>query len=429
MKEPSTASSRYYIAATILRWLAIYDFPDRMLEAATKDRAFIVEVVLGIIRNKLLLEHILGPFVKKSPTPPVLSFLLTGAYQLLLMDNVEDYAAVNETVEAAKSTLRPKEVSFLNAVLRRLAQNRQQIKASIEDMPAYIRFSHPNELYRRWVKNFGEQKALDICEWNNSRAFMWVKPYMMEKEEIEKWLQQLKEKHKIAIKPEEAKNGFFQLPHGIRAKELAGFAEGKIVIADPAIWYAIEALDPKAGDIILDACASPGGKTALIAEQMHCEGTLVAMDINQERVETLKENITRLKLGKFIKIIHGNAANITQQEVGYRFNKILVDAPCSNTGVIRRKPDIRWRFDEQNLEKLVASQSLILTNASHLLSVGGTIVYSTCSIEPEENELLVNKWLTHHKNFKLISKKQIIPSLKTQTDGAFVAVLVKSAED
>jgi 16S rRNA (cytosine967-C5)-methyltransferase len=428
LKNDSTFSSRYYIATIILRWLTTYDFPDRLLEKATEDRPFIMEVTLGIVRNKSLLEQTIKPFIKRTPSLPVFAFLLTGTYQFLLMDNIEDYAAVNETVEAAKGTLRPKEVAFLNAVLRKIVLNKKKIRATFKEMPPYIRFSHPEQLYQRWKKHFGEKRAAEICEWNNERAFMWIKPYRMKEEEIAEWMERLELECGVLINRSKTINGFIPLPHGISAENVPGFSEGKIIIADPAIWYAIEALTPKSGEIIMDACASPGGKTALIAEKMQERGTLFAMDIHQDRMQILETNLKRLKLEEFVKMINGNAASITLAEIGKQPEKILVDAPCSNTGVIRRKPDIRWRFNEKRLEKLVANQWAILTNMALLLKTRGTLVYSTCSIEPEENEFLIEKWLSQNKHFELIKKQQIVPAFATRTDGAFVAVLLKKSD-
>jgi len=172
---------------------------------------------------------------------------------------------------------------------------------------------------------------------------------------------------------------------------------------------------------VLDACAAPGGKTFLIAEKMRLSGQLVAMDIHADRLLRLRENLCRLGLDRFVEVKQCDMLKASLQDVGI-FDRILLDVPCTNTGVIRRKPDVRWRFSEARLAQLIAMQKKMLDRTSRYLKPHGVLAYSTCSLEPEENEDLIAFWLKNHTRFHKISEKKLFPP-QSGTDGAYVALL------
>jgi len=213
----------------------------------------------------------------------------------------------------------------------------------------------------------------------------------------------------------------FTLAHGVRVVDLPGYAEGHFMVIDPAAIQAVELLDPQPGDHVLDACAAPGGKTALIAERLRLKGQLVAMDLRADRLPRLRENLERLGCAAFVKVVQGDARRLRPESFG-RFDRILLDVPCSNTGVIRRKPDVRWRFSKAGLTRLGVTQQALLERAAGLVKRGGCIVYSTCSLEPEENETLISAWLKSHPEFCLQNSCQSFSPTSGQ-DGAYAVLL------
>jgi len=196
-----------------------------------------------------------------------------------------------------------------------------------------------------------------------------------------------------------------------------------VAIHDPATAMAVDLLDPQPGERVLDACASPGGKTALIADRTGSAGHIVACDVHADRIALLQDTLTRLKLPD-VEVVkadlrkHGLPEPLIQEP----FDGILLDVPCSNTGVLRRRPDARWRFDPDRLGRTVALQRALLDRMAALLTPGGRLVYSTCSLEPEENEEQIAQWLQEHPEFRQRESRSCFPP-ETQTDGAFAAVL------
>jgi len=422
MKNAETKNNPRYIAAQIIaRWLTSGDFPNRMLNIVAKDRAFVTEIVQGIVRWKRLLEWVIKQTAKHVPPPLLKSFLLTGLYQLLMMENVADYAAVNETVMLTKEKFSSKQADFVNAVLRRAIRERGKILNEINGLPPGIRCSHPDLLIHRWTKLYGASNVLRLCEWNNTRPNIIIKINTLKPaDQIRAVVSQLEQK---CISPVKGPGNYFPLPHGLRIEDLPGYAEGVFLVIDPFASNAIELLNPQPGENILDACAAPGGKTFLIAEKMRGLGKLHAFDVSEDRILIMKENFQRLRILDFVEI---KKQNIFGQPLSDnpKYDRILADVPCSNTGVIRRKPDIRWRFSLKGLNLLVRTQRKMLDHLAPLLKTGGTLVYSTCSLEPEENQAQVKAWLKTNPSFHLKGEKMFFPPL-TGTDGGYAAAILK----
>jgi len=327
--------------------------------------------------------------------------LRVGLCQTLLL-GLPDHAAVNETVEAGKAAVR----GLINAVLRRSIQMREQLLAEVDDLPAPIAHSHPEWLYKRWRNAFGKEAALELMKWDNqpSTTSFRVNPLAPAIEE------------ELPGTPIEGAEGFYLLD-GPLPRDL--LANGSIYIQDPATRHCVELLDPKPGEAILDACAAPGGKAFLIAAAMGTSATLTCTDSNAKRLPRLHDNLDRLHMGE---------ANIEQHdwtkpapEAWHQaFDAILLDVPCSNTGVIRRRVDVRWRLKPLDIETIRETQLAILENALPCLRPGGRIVYSTCSIEDSENRDLVREFLEIHPELQLVSDRRILP-FEHHTDGAYAA--------
>jgi len=423
----SNHTTRAQAAAIIERWLAAGDFPNRMLEDVREHRAFLMELVYGIVRWKRLLDWVVARYVRRSPNPSQQAFLLVGLYQILKMSDVASYAAVHETVEAAKAALGTRQADFVNALLRRTLREKDALLAELRRQPLGIRQSHPDELLERWIRHFGLSSAEALCVWNNQRADVIIRINQL-KITPEAYLKTLAALGMSRLSPREVGKvqphsfpACFTLMHGVRVEDLPGYREGHFMVIDPAAVQAVDLLDPKPGDHILDACAAPGGKTALIAERLRLKGQLVAMDLRDDRLPRLRANLERLGCAAFAKVVQGDARRLRPESFG-RFDRILLDVPCSNTGVIRRKPDVRWRFSKARLTRLGATQRELLERMAGLVKRGGCIVYSTCSLEPEENELLISAWLKSHPEFTIRRSHQSFPPDSGQ-DGAYAVLL------
>jgi len=420
MKKPN---SRYVAAKIITQWLDDESFPDRLLAPVKEDRAFITELVYGIVRRKQTLEYIVQKFVNRRPETFVLATFYVGVYQLCFMDNVEEFAAIHETVEVAKSSRHRDAIrvaGMINAVLRNVQEEREDILKNLTRQPDEIRLSHPEQLIHRWTKQYGESDTRRLCEWNNVPAETILR-VETERVTLSNFMAELDVAGIDATPhPYKCLFNFVTLPRGVAVPNVPGFKEGWFAVQDPATSVSVELLDPQPGESVLDACAAPGGKTTMIAGLMEGEGELVAMDVHDDRLDTLADTIKRTGWD-FVEIVKGDAAK-SFPKVGKTFDAVLVDAPCLNTGVLRRRVDARWRVTRDRIEMLKKTQWQILTAMSKVVKPGGRLVYSTCSLEPEENEELVNRWAREHSEFRFVKAKRLFPP-KSGTDGAYAALL------
>ena len=418
-------NSREIAAEIIYRWIESESFPDRQLAEVKDDRAFITELVYGVVRRKLALEYIEQKFVPRRPEGFILAALHVGVYQLCFMDNVEEFAAVHETVEAVKSRRHKDAIraaGMINAVLRNVQEEKAAILKNLEKQSDEIRFSHPESLINRWVKQYGERDTRQLMEWNNqpSETILRVEPFRIAPAEFIKALQAAD----IDTKPHPFPSAetFLILPRGVAVPKVPGYAKGWFTVQDPATSVSVELLDPRPGESILDACAAPGGKTAMMAGMMEGKGELVAMDVHDDRLDTLQDTIKRTGWD-FVQILKGDAAKGFPEKTK-QFDAILLDVPCLNTGVMRRRVDARWRFTRDRIEMIKKTQRQILTAMSKHVKSGGRMVYSTCSLEVEENEEMVSRWARDQKDFRLVKAKRLFPP-KSGTDGAYAALLVR----
>ena len=423
MRKPN---SRTVAAKIITQWMDDESFPDRLLVNVREDRAFITELVYGVVRRKLTLEYIVQKFVPRRPETFVLATLYVGIYQLCFMDHVEQFAAIHETVDVAKNSSHRDALrvsGMINAVLRNVQEEREAILKNLTRQPDEIRLSHPEQLIHRWTKQYGESDTRKLCEWNNvpSETILRVETERVSPSNFMKELELAG--IEARVHPFKGLETFVTLPRGVAVPNVPGFKEGWFTVQDPATSVSVDLLDPEPGESVLDACAAPGGKTAMIAGRMEGQGELVAMDVHDDRLDTLADTVKRTGWD-FVKIIKGDAAK-GFPKVGKTFDAVLVDAPCLNTGVLRRRVDARWRVTRDRIEMLKKTQWQILTAMSKCVKPGGRIVYSTCSLEQEENEELVRRWAHEHCDFRLVKAKRLFPP-KSGTDGAYAALLRKA---
>jgi 16S rRNA (cytosine967-C5)-methyltransferase len=404
----------------VLKMIQTSGFPERELN---KNNAtpFVRELVLGTARQLGALRWMLTRLVEEDPQPTTEALLLTALYQLFYMRKATDYAVVNETVKLMDEKGASKnQKGFVNGVLRNAVRRRTFIEMDLDKQPMHIKYSHPEVLLNRWIKAFGERNTIALCEWNNTPAYTIIHPalHKISMDDFKKNLDDASVKYEVHPL---FKDEFIILQRGLSVTRVPGFKEGLFSVQDPATVNAVSMLDVKEGDIILDACAAPGGKTMLIAELLKGTGKVIASDIYEDRLIPLKQNIERMQMTN-VELAKADAArdNLAQINEGNLFDKILLDVPCSNTGVIRRRPDARWNFSKNKLNKLVNLQGHLLQNALHYLKPGGLLVYSTCSIESEENEGHLKKL----EGVEVLQTKSTLP-FRDEIDGSFTVLIKK----
>jgi 16S rRNA (cytosine967-C5)-methyltransferase len=346
--------------------------------------------------------------------------LRLGLYQLFLIETPE-HAAVYETVELASVRTR----ALVNAVLRNALRTKEALmgKARKEDLS--IRSSHPQFLIDRWRQNFGAENTAALCEWNNRPAPIYARINRLKISEDE---------FQSGVGSARCADPVPQLPDSIPANFVHltsvpndALTDGHCYIQDPSTAAACILLDPMPGENILDACAAPGGKTGYLAELMKNQGAILACDRDEGRIRTLQDNLGRLgiAIARFARHDWTSGQPLPDAAAISPFDRILVDAPCSNTGVMRRRVDLRWRLTPRDFLRMREEQLGILRATISLLKTGGVLVYSTCSIEPEENEDVVDA-ITHELPFlKFVEQVSLLP-FRNGFDGAFVAKLIRT---
>jgi len=406
------------------------EFTETLLDAALEraflsppDRALCHELVLGCVRWQGALDHLIAARTQgreQKAAPRVL--LRMALYQLLWLDRIPAHAAVHETVELAKRMGHEAQAGFINAVLRGYSRDHQATRERLAELkvsqPA-LGWSHPTWLVDRWHQKLGGEATLKLLEWNNTPAWMYARHNALRMEAgklLERWRFENVE-YEFLNKPWLPENLIFQLKTHPSLIRMRTFQDGGFYVQDPSTLLAPLLLDPQPGETVLDLCAAPGGKTTFLAQMMKNEGRVVATDVAAERLKLVEENCARLGV-----TCVEPAQNAS---VGVRpssFDRVLVDAPCSNTGVMRRRVDLRWRMKPAELERLMDTQRGLLQRAAALVKPGGCVVYSTCSLEPEENGELVRQFLLEAKGFELEDEQQVTPWADT-VDGAYAASL------
>ena len=432
------------IAARILsQRLNNGEFTENLLETALAtarlspaDRGLCHELVCGVVRWQATLDCLIARKTTpgREPRPALVNLLRLGLYQIFWLDRIPPHAAVHETVEQAKRSGYVSQSGFINAILRAYLREFDEVKKILADMkisqPA-LGWSHPEWLVERWRKNYGVEKTLQLLEWNNTppKTFGRVNTLKTDAAKlIERWREENVEydfvrrdflgelgRADLPVSQTDFENLAFELKSHPPLNSLGSFRAGGFYIQDPSTLLAPTLLDAQPGETILDLCAAPGGKTTFIAQQMNNEGKIIAHDSFADRLKLIRENCTRLGVTCADPTATFNFQPAT-------FDRVLVDAPCSNTGVMRRRVDLRWLIQPTEIERLRATQLILLKQAATVLKPGGVIVYSTCSLEPEENSEVVKEFLAANPNFKLESERQLLP-FADKVDGAYVARL------
>ncbi len=371
------------------------------------------ELVWSCLRHRRRLDAWIDYACSRPPSPKLKLLLRLGFLQLFHLSGIPDHAAVQETVELAKrfSINRP-QINFLNGVLRRATREREQFLSWMESRKPAIRYSHPDLLWKSWCRQFGDKEALRIMEWNQERSHT-----LMRLTHSGKAVQTQVDAKRLQA--HSSAEDMYILKRGIPPTDIPGFAEGYWTVQDPSTLIAPRLLQVQPGEQVWDACAAPGGKSALLAEQLGHQGAgLLSSDAQAHRVERLKDTLHRLghvetRLGCF-------AAE--ELDASEQFDAILLDVPCSNTGVLQRRPDARWSYSENSLDTCCKLQQSILQAAATHCRPGGRLVYSTCSIEQREGAEQVQHFLESSPRWSLDREILQVPG-NQDADGAYAALL------
>ncbi len=404
------ANPRQSCLRALLEWEKGKCFSDEILHTSLQkeplsplDRAFFMETFFGVLRNLSRLDFLIARLREGNIDTPTRAMLRLGLYQIFHM-RIADHAAVNETVELAGRTR-----GLVNAILRRALRERDALDTALAGAAPASATSHPRFLLRRWEQIFGTDATQQLCAWNNQPAEVHVRA-----NELRVTTGEL-----LRSNPDARPSPAHPLAIKVRHLPLSWIAHGLCYVQDPSTLLSCDLLDPRPGEVVLDACAAPGGKTSYLAQLMRDEGRIIACDLYDSRVARLRENLQRLG------VTIAEAIQLDCMQAGpplepASFDRILVDAPCSNTGVIRRRVDVRWRLTDEDFLRMPAQQLALVKRTATLLKPGGTLVYSTCSLEPEENDRLVEQALAAIPGLRFLESRRTLPFVDA-VDGAFAA--------
>jgi 16S rRNA (cytosine967-C5)-methyltransferase len=408
------------LASEILRKVESRDaFADILLDDAyrksalpDRDRALLTELVYGTLRWRGKIDAQLTRQLRRPLNDSevfIRNLLRVTVYQLLFLDKIPDYAAVDEAVRLAKTHNGRKVAGFVNGVLRNVLRDRERVAGSEPPSDSTtalaIEVSHPEWLVRRWIEEFGREEAVALMLANNQKPPLVVRANTMKttREELLKLFRQ----NGITAEPSRWSPQGVSISGGPAVMRMPGFEEGLFQVQAEASQHIGYLLSPKSGEHVLDACAAPGGKTTHLAELMGDTGEVLATDRSARGVRKIIESAARLGL----KSIQSRCVDITHESSpsDRPFDRILVDAPCSGLGTLRAHPEIKWRRNEADIARLSGVQSELLNRVADRLKPAGVLVYSTCTLSRAENEAVVEDFLKRHSGFELEDAAEHLP--------------------
>ncbi len=386
-----------------------------------KDKALLVELVNGVIRWHGQLQWIIKSLYKGNyeTVPPILlNILEVSLYQLTHLSKIPGYAAVSQGVDMAKAEGGKRWGNLVNAILRNYLRHGSELEfPTIEKervSAIAIRHSHPEWIVGRWLRQFGLDNTIKFCEYNNKRPEISVRINTL-KTDLQNTVEELEE-NGFNLKPSAYFSDFLKVEKAANLVQTDLFRQGFITIQDESTALAPLLLHPQKGDVILDMCAAPGGKTGYLSTLMGDEGVVFAVDVNLQRLNAVKQNKQRLNLKSMLPVC-ADARKIQMRPV----DKILLDVPCSGLGVLARRADLRWRKTCNDIRSILKTQQSLLQRAAHLVKNGGSIVYSTCTLEPEETTRQIEWFLEKYPEFYLSTDCETIPGTFLSEDKYFIS--------
>ena len=392
-------------------------------ELSPLDKALVSQVVYGVLTWKLALDEIIKRYSSiriKKISPWILNILRMGIYQIAFLDRIPESAAVNESVKLAKKYGHEASSKFTNAILRKISKNEYEKLTDYISKSTYteeecmaILTSHPVWMVEKLLKDYDKKFVMELLNANNVKPDITIRANTIKnsREDLKKL---------FYLKQVEYTEG--SLPDSLILKRLNQFDEQLYIVQDEAAQLACLKLDPQENEIVLDACSSPGGKTTYLSALMHNTGQIDAWDIHEHRVELVKQ--TAKKLGATNIICSVVDSTEYHQGLKERYDRVLLDVPCSGLGVIRKKPDIKWARKESDTVDILEIQAKILECGAEYLKRGGVLVYSTCTVLKDENERQIEKFLAVHPGFELVEDIKLFPHID-KTDGFYIAKLIK----
>ena len=397
---------------------------DKLLEAELRseeindlDKSLLTEIVNGVLRWQMKLDWVLngffhGNFTKAEVT--VKNALRAALYQIMFLDKVPHHAAVNEAVEFVKRIRGEKAANLVNAVLRNIIRNIDGIHYPDVTIDAgqylAVMYSHPLWVVRRWMNRFGYAETEKLLQSNNERPTLSLR-INTSKITVEKFLELLTSQN-VAFEKSKYLHNFIKTSSLSNVSQTELFRRGYFSVQDESAGIACQLLTVKPGDRIIDLCSAPGGKTTFIGEMLHAEGEVVAIDKYSTRLNLVKASCERLGITNAT-ILAADGVEFTTDPA----DKVLVDVPCSGLGILSKKPDVKLKRESEDIRDLVVLQKLLVENASTLVKNGGILVYSTCTIEPEENFGIIRSFLEHHPEFTVDSATQFVHQSLVNSDG------------
>ncbi len=369
-------------------------------QLSSADRSLMTQIVYGVLRNQRYLDAWMAPFVRGELEPVVREILRMGLFQLGFLDRVPAYAIVDAAVEQTKN-VSPRATGMVNAILRRAPHKKPQ------NLPLAVEFSHPDWLVQRWQDRFGNDTTRRILTVNNEIPPVSVRVNILRTSRdrvVDELIGEGIHAQRSQYVPEAIRiSGSFWL------EDVPAFQKGFITVQDESSMLATWVLDPHRGENIIDLTAGLGGKTGHILERTQGQISLSAVDVSLARLNLLKQNMARLGFAGQVTLKDADARHFAREH-SHEFDRVLLDAPCSNLGVLRRRSDARWKKQEEDLKAHQKVQIELLEAAIRLARPEGVIVYSTCSTEPEETFHVLENILSHHTNIHLEKVSPYLPS-------------------
>lgn len=387
------------------------------VKLSNQDRGLATEIIYGVIENKYYIDYMIDKLSKVKTNKMeiyIKTLLRMGIYQIMFLNSISDYAAVNETVNLAKKK-NSKVSGFINGILRNVIRQKETIgEIKVKDDVDYlsIKYSYDKWMIRNWMIHFGKEFTEELLEVNSQRPSIYLRTNTLKitrDELIQKLEQQNIKASKVnvveeAIKVENLKD--------IENNTL--YKEGLFTIQDISSMLVGKVMNPKENSLVLDVCSAPGGKTTHMATLMNNTGQVVSRDIYEHKLKLIKASCKRLGLTN-VNVEEFNGISLDRESIG-KFDYVLADVPCSGLGIIRRKPEIKYK-EKEEFRDLPPIQKNILENASKYVKKGGTLIYSTCTIQDSENIDIINEFLQKNKNFKLAPINEVKVDLDNQEKG------------
>jgi len=389
-------------------------------DADPRSRRQARELVAGVTRQQRWLDFVLAEAYNNDYDSIELrlrEILRLGLYEMLFQ-STPTRAIVHQYVELAKQTLRPGAGDLVNAILRTIDRDREYIPNpdtgdDAEDLA--IRYSHPTWMVERWLARFGLEETTDLLEWNNRRPMhsIRVNPVRTSQDAVATWL----DDNDVIFTDSPYLDDHFRLRRLQTLVQEGLLDDGHVAVQDESAGLVVRLLDPQPGETIIDGCAAPGGKTMAVAGRMEGEGTILAFDTSENRLGLVDESAEAQGVADMVTAEAADLLAVADREDPPQADRVLIDVPCSGLGVLAKRADLRWQREPGDIQELLALQDDLLDAAADLVAPGGLLVYSTCTIEPEENAQRIEAFLQHHDDFEFESAAGLLPDEVVSDDG------------